>query len=273
MRLIFRIWNRTWTTIRMLWLCGYDVVAVLLVWILFVFNDQGQDLLRISAERSVSIWNLTFLLGTAALSLTVWFTARLLLGRKFETDRMDPSKAPWLQLWLPRGLGVAVPLSVTIGLLRLDSDIYLTEIRILSGLYLALTVLVFLFVKFRRDWFRVSRSSLLEDQVRALEGWYRFAVVAPAILAFSLLLAFMIWPVGLSQWLGAPAIAMLAFVGIVLFGSMVLTYLPLAMGQPRATALAVAFAVVFGLWIDNHDVRLSDHAISLSRLPPGKHYT
>ncbi|MEA3275154.1 MAG: hypothetical protein U9Q81_07695 [Pseudomonadota bacterium] len=272
-RLIFRIWNRIWTTTRMLWLCGYDVVAVLVVWILFVFNNQGQDLLRISAEQSVSVWNIIFFVSTAALSLTVWFTARLLLGRKFETERLDPSKASWLQIWLPRGLGVAVPLGVAIGLLLLDSDIYRIEIRILSVVYVVLTALVFLFVRFRRDWFGVSGSSLLQDQIEVLQGWYLFSVVAPAILAFFLLVAFMIWPVGLAQWLGAPAIVMLAFVGIVLFGSMVLTYLPLAMGQPRATALAVAFAVVFGLWIDNHYVRLSDHAASLSRLPPAQHYT
>ncbi len=274
--LMLRLWewvcDRIWPPIRILWLCGYGVIAVLVVWILFVFNPQGQDLLRISAERWASVWNLMFLFGTAALSLNLWFTARLLLGRKFENYGLDAAKARWLQRWLPRGLAVAVPLAVAIGLLKIDSDIYQTRLWILFGLYVVLTVLVFLFVRYRRDWFHVKKDHMLENQVTTLEGWYLFAAVASAILSIALLAAFVIWPVGLPQWLGAPGIVMLAFCGIVLFGSMVLTYLPLARGQPTATVMAMALAVVFGLWIDNHYVRLSDDSTSLSRSPPAEHY-
>jgi len=53
---------------------------------------------------------------------------------------------------------------------------------------------------------------------------------------------------------------------------MVLTYALLAYGQPSATAFALTLAVVFGFWIDNHEIRLSPDAPPLSRSAPGDHY-
>jgi hypothetical protein len=66
---------------------------------------------------------------------------------------------------------------------------------------------------------------------------------------------------------------MLAFVSIVWFGAMILTYFPLSMGQPSATALVLVLAVIFGLWIDNHHIRLSDKPVALDRMTPAKYYT
>jgi hypothetical protein len=269
---IRKTWPPLWTTLRMLSLCGYAVAAVITVVFVFVLNDQGQDLLRISAERAVSAWNLLFLPGTAALALTVWYTARLLLGRKFETQRLEPGNAPRVQRWLPRILGVAVPLSVACGLLRLAGDTHQRQLSALIVAYLALSALVFCFVTFRRALPSVAVRKMLEDRVEALEGWYLIAAIACPILGFVLLGAFMIWPVALPQWLGAPAILMLGLAGIVQFGSMALTYLPLARGQPPATAPVLALAVVFGLWLDNHYLRLDDEPAQLSRLPPAGHY-
>ncbi len=272
-RWIIKTWSPIWRTIRILWLCGYDVVAVLVVLFVFVFNAQGQDLLRISAERSVSVWNLIFWLSTAALALTAWFTSRVLLGRKFSTYHLEWNRAQRFQRWLPRVLGIAVPSCIAIGLLIIASGIHKIEIWILCGLYVLLTAIIALFTISRRRWFGVADGSMLDDQITELEGWYLIIPVSSLILAFILLGAFMIWPVGLAQWLGAPAIVMLAFTSIVWLGAMVLTYLPLSMGQPSATALALVLAVVFGFWIDNHYVRLSDETVSLARLTPAQHYT
>ena len=103
-QLAFRVWNWLWTTVRMLWLCGYATVAALLVLFLFVFNAQGQDLLRISAEQLGTWWNLLFLLGTAALALTLWYSSRLLLGREFDAYPLDLAKAQGRRRWLGRSL-------------------------------------------------------------------------------------------------------------------------------------------------------------------------
>ncbi len=266
-------WTWVWTTVRMLLLCGYAAVAALLVGFLFVFNDQGRDLLRISAERLISGWNLLFLLGTAALALTVWYTSRLLLGREFDSYRLDLRNAKGRQRWLPRILGVSVPLSVAFGLTRIESTLYQKQIWVLTGAYLILGVLAYVFVKRRRSWFGIPPDQMIEHRVKAMPGGDLVLVWAAAILSFTLLVAFMVWPVALPQTLGAPAIVMLGLVGVILFGSMVLTYAFLAHGQPAATALALALAVLFGFWVDNHDVRLSEHAPTLVRAAPAEHYT
>jgi hypothetical protein len=271
-QLIVRVWSWIWTTVRMLWLCGYDVVAALVVLFLFVFNDQGRDLLRISAEQLFSWWNLMFLLGTAALALTFWYTARLLLGRDFPSYPLDLSNARRRQRWLPRIFGVSVPLSVAIGLTRIESDVYQLQIWTLAAVYLLLAGLVFEFFRRRRKWLDIPEEEMIERRASKLEGWDRILIWTAGVLSFVLLVAFMVWPVGLPQGLGAPAIVMLGFVGIVLFGSMALTYSFLAYGQPAATALVLMLAVVFGFWIDNHEVRLAGEPKSLNRSPPARHY-
>jgi hypothetical protein len=267
-----RVWNWLWTTVRMLWLCGYAFVAALVVLFLFVLNDQGQDLLRISAEQGMSLWNQMFLLGTAALALILWYTSRLLLGREFESYPLDLANARWRQLWLPRIFGISIPLSVAVGMLLVESELVQTELWILAGIYLLLAALVFLFVKHRRTLLGVDPDSMLAVPVDAMRGWDLFVIWAAGVVALALLIAFMVWPVGLSQWFGAPAIVVFGLAGIVLFGSMVLTYALLAYGQPSATALALTLAVVFGFWIDNHEIRLSPDAPPLSRSAPGDHY-
>jgi len=272
-RLLLRVWSWLWTTIRMLWLCGYAVVAVAIVFFLFFLNDQGHDLLRISAEKLlVAPWNLVFLLGTAALALTVWYTSRLLLGRHFESYQLDLSNAHWRQRWLPRLMGAFVPFSVALGLIGLDSQDQRLKLWLLAALYLALTGLVLWFFMRRRQWQGIPEQELVEHRVSQLQPRDLAPIWIAGGLAFVLLIAFMIWPVGLPQVLGAPAIVMLAMVGVVLIGSMVLTYAFLANGQPAATALALMLAVVFGFWIDNHGIRLADESQSSPRLPPAQRY-
>jgi hypothetical protein len=92
------------------------------------------------------------------------------------------------------------------------------------------------------------------------------------VLSFGLLIAFMVWPVSLPQYLGAPAIAVAGAAGIALFGSMVLTYWFLANGAPAGTTLVLAIAFVFGFVNDNHYVRLADKVAPLTRAAPAQHY-
>ena len=46
----------------------------------FLANDQGQDLLRISAEPDRFWWNLCFAVAAVLLGLSLWYSARLLLA-------------------------------------------------------------------------------------------------------------------------------------------------------------------------------------------------
>jgi hypothetical protein len=276
-RWLISAWSWLWTTIRMLWLCVYAFVAALVVLFLFVLNDQGQDLLRISAEQGFSLWNFMFFVGSTALALVLWYTSRLLLGREFENYPLDLTNAGGRQRWLPRLLGTSVPLFVAAGLLLVLLQGGIQHARsslwLMFGAYLLLAVAVFLFVTFRRTWLPLDPDKMLTAQVKELKGWDLFLICAAGVLSLVLLIAFMFWPVGLPQGLGAPAIVVLGLAGIVLFGSMVLTYSLMAYGQPSATGLALALAVVFGLWVDNHEIRLSPEAPALSRSLPGAHYT
>lgn len=269
---IIGVWVWIVTTARILWLCGYAVAANLVVLFLFVFNDQGRDLLRISSAHLWSAWNLFFYLGTSALSLTLWYTSRLLLGREFKTYPLDADKTSDRRTLLPRFFGVSVPLFIAIGLFRIGSDDHQLARWFLLALYLLLAVLVLVFFLKRRQWYNIDQERMLKMRVKALRFSDLALVWIAGILSFVLLFAFMIWPVWLPQWVGAPAIVMLAFVGIVLFGSMVLNYSLLAHDKPSATIPALILAVIFGFWVDNHDVRLIGEELTFERIPPADHY-
>jgi hypothetical protein len=150
---------------------------------------------------------------------------------------------------------------------------------VLCGLYVLLTLWVFWFVLARRRIFDVPKDALIEKRVDVLGACDRALMWSAGIFSFLLLGAFMIWPVGLPQFVGAPGIVVLGLAGIVLFGVMVLTYAFLAYGQPGGTALALVLAVIFAFWNDNHWVRIVDGAAGAdadgaaqSRLTPAEHY-
>jgi hypothetical protein len=52
----------------------------------------------------------------------------------------------------------------------------------------------------------------------------------------------------------------LGVVGISLFGTGVLTYLPMSNGAPPLTLAVLLLALVSGIWNDNHAVRVGDSA-------------
>ena len=87
-----------------------------------------------------------------------------------------------------------------------------------------------------------------------------------------LLAAFVTWPVVVPQALGAPAVVLLGFAGIALFGGLVLTYAFIANGLPGGTALALILAVGFGFFNDNHWVRIADQTPDLPRFAAADHY-
>lgn len=271
---LLEAWHFFWNSVvRVLWLCAYDTVAAVGVAFLFVVNAQGQDLLRISAERGFfSLWNIFFVAGAIALGLALWYSARLLLGREFSSYPLDLDATRWGREWLPRLLGGSVPFSVAVGFFFVDTSQRLNTLA-LGVVFLLIAVgLVWFFIR-RRQWFMKSSRAMLDSRVVRLDSRSRLVAVCAVSLSFVLLASFMIWPVWMPQTLGAPAIVVLGFAGISLFGSMVLTYAFLAKGQPSGTALFLVLAIVFAYFNDNHWVRLTDDAISIERPSPAKRYT
>jgi hypothetical protein len=259
-----------YSLVRVPWLCGYNLIGALLLVILFAFNDQGLDLLRISAARPLmdahSPWNLLFIVGTALLSLSMWYSSRLLLGRKFPTYELDPDASAFGRKWLPRLLGSVVPLAIAVGYYRAQGGFSpLAEIFLGMGLGLLLFYIL-------RRMLLPDPQLMLEHLLAELRIGDLLLVLVFGLATFALLVAFMVRPVWLPQYVGAPAIAVVAVGGIALFGSMVLTYWFLAQGSPAATTLALVLALLFGLVNDNHDVRLARALSPLERVAPAEHY-
>ena len=256
------LWN---SLLRVPWLIAYNVGGAAILVGFFAFTSQGQDILRISAERGFVLgdlsilWNLAFLVGTLLASLSFWYSSRLQLGRDYPGYPLDPKYAAFGRRWWPRLLGVAVPVAIGWSFRRIGSEAHSIE-TLLSWLYLGMAALLLLFYVLRRALFGVRREYMIKDLPEDLPPADRRRIRAYLLASFALLALFVAVPVYLPQWIGAPAIAVLGVAGISLFGSSILTYLPMARGMPAATLSALLLALVFGFWNDNHAVRVADDA-------------
>lgn len=258
------IWN---SVIRVLWLCGYATVTAAGTAYLFIGNDQGRDLLRLATEQPWSRTNLFFLVGAALLGLTLWYTSRLLLRRAFPLYPFPEHGPVAGRVWIPRVFGAAVPAAIGIGFLLLTTSAWLTA-WILGASFLLLAVFLFWFVTRRRHIFALRQPELgLSVPATALGEANWIALSLACAGALLLLAGFLVWPVELPRLLGTPAIVMTGFAGIALFGGLVLTYAFLANGQPGGTALVLALALLFGLFNDNHWLRLTERTSSLAPQP------
>lgn len=271
-RPVSALFNWLWTrVVPVIWLCAYVVAAAVAVALIFMFNDQGQDLLRIAAEGERRWWNIAFLLGSILLGLTLWYGARVLLARNFTGRKETWDRIERGRTLLPRMLGASVPFSVGVGFLLVEgADRVATWL--LGALYIAVSIGLWWFLTRRRQ-LRLCGLPLVANPERGIKepvisfgrvNW--LLVYAAALVTLVLVTAFVIWPVGAPRLLGTPAIVVLAFAGIALFGSLVLTYWPLSKGQPGATALVLILAVAFGYTNDNHWIRTAAEVPALERL-------
>jgi hypothetical protein len=138
------IWS---SLIRVPWLCGYNVAAAVLLVVLFAANEQGLDLLRVLSSRPLvdreMPWNLLFIITTAVLSVGLWYSSRLLLGREFPAYRLDPVFAAFGRRWIPRILGSIVPLAIAVGFYRVaGSSSPLAAIFLGMGIFLLVFYIV-----------------------------------------------------------------------------------------------------------------------------------
>ncbi|EGV20539.1 hypothetical protein [Thiocapsa marina] len=141
------IWD---SLLRVPWLIAYNVGGTAVLVILFAFTSQGQDLLRISAERGFALadlgflWNLLFLIGTLVGSLSLWYTSRLTLGVEYPGYPLDPKYAAFGRRWWPRVVGSLVPLAIGWTFLRIGSAVPSSE-TLLGWLYLGMGLALLLF--------------------------------------------------------------------------------------------------------------------------------
>lgn len=253
------IWS---SLLRIPWLLGFNVAAAATLVVLFPFTAQGQDLLRIAAERGFGFddlgvfSNVLFLIVTFASSLSLWYSSRLLLSIDYDGYRVD-EYAAFGRRWWPRLVGSIVPLAIGVTFLRVTSDAPSSE-NLLGWLFLGMGVALLLFYIRRRKMFDLSADDMVFRLRKRLLDEHIHRGIRMLIAAALLVPLFVVFPVWLPQLLGAPAIAVLGIAAIALFGTALLTYAPMSRGAPPLTLTVLLLALVFGLWNDNHAIRVVD---------------
>jgi len=266
--------------VRVLWLCLFPVGIVIAgVAVLLGLEQAGETLLSLevgSAQTAMLVFAfwLWLLLG--------WYTSRLLLDRRFKPDSLGecthPRFAEGLRRWLPRGLilGGGLPISAFF-LLQ-------TRERLIGAGLLAVTLALYLFVCKRRAWLlklgadsRLARWLALDVRREAIAQMARedrMATPSRILIALVLLLqwavfaALLAWPEATARALGSPALVLLAMGSWIVFGGIVLTYVPKALFGLPLTPLPLLLFLVFSPFNDNHRVAPPDG--STPRALPGR---
>ncbi|MFG6443340.1 hypothetical protein [Roseateles sp. LKC17W] len=261
--------------LRVLWLCAFPVGIVLAGVAVLLGLDQARETLLALEVGSVQT---ALLVATFGLWLLLaWYTSRLLLDRRFTPDSLGecthPRFALALRSWLPRVL-------ITIGGLPLAAFFLLQPRERLIGVaLLAVTAALTLFVHKRRAWLlklgegsRLARWLALSWRRDAIASFARedrmstpsrALVAAMLVLQWAVFAALLAWPEATARAFGAPALVLLALGSWIVFGGILLTYVPKALFGYPLTALPLLLFALFAPLNDNH--RVADPERSASR--------
>ncbi|MET0552411.1 MAG: hypothetical protein ABW221_05205 [Vicinamibacteria bacterium] len=249
--------------------CRFGFVSVLVGAAPLIASSQGQDLLRILADRATG--RLQWALAVVALvswATSVWYWSRVLLMIRPHRETDDPS--PRVLLWLPRVLGTA-PLAL-VALAFVETGPGSAELKWplwghAGGC--AVLALAFLYaVTRRRQWlsaFGLPPSPPRVGSWRDLPaGTRRLGLAAMATSA--VLLVLITWQaVPIGRTLGAVAVVFL-FAGHLAFAGSLAVFFSRLFKLPLVT-IALVCAAFFSRTNDNHVLRLIPDA-SLDRRPP-----
>lgn len=252
--------------LRVLGLCAFPVGIVLAGVVVLLGLDQAQETLLALEVSSLQTAILAAAFGLWL--LLAWYTSRLLLDRRFKPDTLGdcthPRFALALRRWLPRALilGGGLPIA---GFFLLQS-----RERLIGVLLLAVTAALYLFAWKRRAWLlklgegsRLARLLCLDsrrDAIAQLEQEDRMSTPSRVLVVLVLLLqwgifsALLTWPEATARAIGAPALVLLAMGSWIVFGGILLTYVPKALIRVPLTALPVLLFVAFAPLNDNHRV-------------------
>jgi len=251
--------------VKVLWLCGYASAFVIGAILFFVVSAQGADFLRLLSEpRSgdFGAWPRTaFYVGVVLWSLASWYASRLLTIRDLPGFRLPAQASRIYRIWVPRLLGALPAAVVALGFAKVSfsggTQALGWTLR-WQALCFALLAAVLLGFYWRR---RILFANIVKvspgAHLAALPRESVWIIGAAIALSYALLLLFVLSPVAAPRFLGAPAIFVLAATSLVLFGSIVLTYMPLMWGYSGLTLPVVVFALLISALNDNHRVRVA----------------
>jgi hypothetical protein len=234
---------------------GIPVIAALVLSVscILIFMPQGQDLVRgvgedYSFQFPSGLLQIAFALGLLFFAFQAWSWSRIIVTSNYGIDR-GLWRPRWLLEWMPRLLGV-LPFLGAIGALLINpaSNSWFVLALISLGL------LFFAFVVWRLD---IGRRLARQGTLHRLRLSQRNQVILSFFGAAGAMLLATMWPVAFGSLLGAPAAVFfgLGFIIPVIVVAIQLGFLGvLGIGRTPVVGPLIAVGVIFGLWVDNHQV-------------------
>jgi hypothetical protein len=259
---------------RVLALCRFSVLSVVLGSLPLILMPQGRDLLLTLADPTFSgllarLGFFTFLVVWAA---SVWYWARVvLMVRRADEPERTPDER-FFATWTPRALGTA-----TLGLAGVaflgamsitDRGSRTSTFMLLFGLVCGLLAVAFWFCVVRRRAWLARMNPHVDDVTttytfsRMPMGMRRVSVIS-LVVSLTFFALFTAWPVTAAARLGAITILLIAAANTVFFGGLAVL-LGRRLGLP-VVAVGLLAAAVFSRWNDNHDVRLTSAGAAVTR--------
>lgn len=252
--------------LRVLWLCLFPVGIVGVGVATLLGLEQARETLL--ALEVGSMQTAVLVAAFALWLLLAWYTSRLLLDRCFKPDTLGecthPTFAEGLRRWLPRALVLGGGLPIALFFLLQTRE------RLIGVALLAVTAALYVFVVKRRAWLlRLGATSWLarwlaldvrREAIAAMEREDRMPtpsrvlVALVMLLQWALLAALLAWPEATARAIGSPALVLLALGSWIVFGGILLTYVPKALIRMPLTALPLLLFVGFAPLNDNHRV-------------------
>jgi hypothetical protein len=250
---------------RILNLCFFPLVTVILGNLVILYVSQAKEALRAFDDGSESGWHVTsqsfsFVAAYTMWMMSAWYVARLLVGKRFDPDLVGACRSPRFATivakHLPRILALAAGVPIAVSLLRTPQ---------LRGLGIASSIIcvaVFVGLVFRRSWGQrnqqqwVSRWHRREfediERFDDLAGWAKVFIAVLFITSIGIAIALPIWMSPFARWIGAPALLLFALMSWTIFGGLVLTYVPKSWHFPAATWIVVVLPFASWYWNENH---------------------
>lgn len=260
---IVRSFRRLFDLLSELSVCGFSLCMAVLGGVVFLYVEQGQEVLRALAEHgdqtgATNVWRIVlFGFGLFAWSVASWYSARVLLNYEFfkGRERPPPKNECWselrakVRLEFPRILGVLPFAIVGTGFLLCTFRYESTApwgLKLLCALCYAGAVLMYFA-------FRIRRKFITARPARQMEGYSKIAIRAVGAISLVFALLLVINPIVFAGEMGTGAVLVLAGAAWIFWGS-VLVYCGQRVHLPLLV-LAVFWVALCSLTNDNHDLR------------------
>ncbi|MDR6860508.1 hypothetical protein [Variovorax guangxiensis] len=246
--------------------CAFPLGSLAL-WAVLIFCGQGQDVLRRIIESCKlyevgdAVW-----LGFAAclLGLSIWYSMRWMLTVSLAALLFRRAQPGFVRRNAPRWAGAAVPGAVALCayFLRIANDAQAARLWVVAA-FAGLSGILLLFFWVRR--MLIDMQGTLGRQANGSPGSLPLGMPLPTlprgVLVWSfvplamLSLLFMAVPLLAPRAIGSAAAPALAIAATNLFGTFVLTYLPLKHAVPPLVPAVAIAAALLSYCNDNHTLR------------------